>query len=185
MKTLILIASLVFVAFLGCEKEYLHEDDQLAIEMNHYKGPNHGPRMLIFKGKFTQFVNPEDGFIVCDEVMVPFPKIIHFEGNATHLGKTYGEAEVVTCGPGEVPYSLTGEVKGFFIAANGDTLRFVGHATSFPDNTGTGEYDFDGGSGRFENACGNFRLTSQVVDNVNHAEARGKISCLWDRLKVW
>lgn len=172
MRNLIFIISLFLILFLSCNKEALVETDPIVLV-------NEEPakiQMVPFNGRFIQDICTDE-FIPCSIEGISFPKYICLDGNASHLGDiSDARVEVLSCGPGIDPGSLSGDTKGYFVSANGDSLKFYGVSTVFADGTGGGNHVISGGSGRFEFACGQFTVASYFdVDGVNHGYIQGQL----------
>lgn len=82
-------------------------------------------------------------------------------GRATLLGP-WTRNETLVLNP------LTGQFTGeaVFFAASGDTLRVLISGGFISPTTATGDYVFDGGTGRFRNASGEARFVVQSEDGV-------------------
>jgi len=87
-------------------------------------------------------------------------------GNATHLGMFTNTGEVSFTPDASNPTILHPSGGGVFTAANGDKLNFVivSGALDLTTGTGTGEFDFTGGTGRFANATG--RTSGVIEQNI-------------------
>ncbi len=96
---------------------------------------------------------------------------VNFYGTVTHLGKVTGTTVNTSCEyifVGEIPVALSITSDDTIIAANGDKLRTKG-AIIIDLTQGnmapiTGGSIIDGGTGRFENATGEFVYHDMVVN---------------------
>jgi len=143
--------------FCACEKENtnLLLEDQAQFEEGALKGAK--KHAVPFKARFENY-ELED-----EEPPPPDPDAdlrvyVYGNGNATHLGKTaLWQDQKWIFGPVNVGWGTM-----ILIAANGDELwaEFTNsHGfDTFPLFIITGEGEFKGGTGRFENATGNFVL---------------------------
>ena len=172
MRKLTFLMSLFLMVFFSCEKEGLIGEDSIT----RLKNNSREAQMVPFTGEFIQNIC-DNQLIPCSISGVFFPKYICMEGRASQLGRvTDAQVEVLNCGPGEEPGSLTGETMGYFVSANGDTLKFSGISTVYADGTGSGQHLISGGSGRFEYACGEFEVSSYYDGNgVNYGSIYGHL----------
>jgi hypothetical protein len=126
------------------------------------KGQGNVVKMVPLKMKGTWWYAFEGDESVCDDVPgTATIQFIGFEGNATHLGKVTG-TNVNCFGPGDPMSREFLAQGGEFKAANGDVLIPFGTEATlslFGDYSfEIGPVDFVGGTGRFENATGWYRL---------------------------
>lgn len=83
-------------------------------------------------------------------------------GTGTHLGVFTNTARVNFADDPSDPNIVIPTGEGVFVAANGDRLNFIitGGALDVRTGIGTGDFEFTGGTGRFDNATGH---TNAVV----------------------
>ena len=117
---------------------------------------------------------------ICDGVEgTASVQFIAWEGTATHLGPVSGSG--VNCyGPGDpLSRTLLAQIAEFH-AANGDALYAFGEEATvliFPDfSFEIGPVDFNGGTGRFENAVGWYRLYGDDAIGAGPFTLEGEIS---------
>ena len=151
---------------IGCADSALVEPDISATQdlVTSEKGHAQGDvvKMVPLKMKGTWWYAFEGDESVCDDVPgTATIQFIGFEGNATHLGKVTG-TNVNCLGPGDPMSREFLAQGGEFKAANGDVLKVFGTEATlsvFPDlSFEIGPVDLAGGTGRFENATGWYRL---------------------------
>ena len=153
MKKLICLPLLALLLLAGCTKEGSQPADTMPGDA------------ITFRGEYVPFSASTDLQTVgfgdkCPgpiaEVAIP---ILEGTGKALHLGKVELRLEHCLFRPGSSdPFSLK-EGEGIFTAANGDLLRIL-YEGSWAVNpmaqeiTITASFNFDGGSGRFDDAKG-------------------------------
>ena len=151
---------MLLIGLAGCNQDTFIEPSDETITL---RTPEDLP-MLPYHGEFVQKIDPTGGFLACLPEgfdLPPFPRLFSVEGKATHLGKLQGGTlEVENCTLDPATGTLGGDITGSMIAANGDMLHFYGYAIANPDGSGSAECTFDGGTGRWENACGYFTTQS-------------------------
>ncbi len=96
------------------------------------------------------------------------PIIGTLSGKLSHMGKLITEKSIWTTtfmDFDETTWTITWEMTGTACAANGDLLNYDLTGTfSIPENKLDAHIDFDGGSGRFENAEGYMDVTGYADD---------------------
>lgn len=170
MKTirfLIIATLLLFIA--GCQKDLPAPanvtDEQTAIMPD-------GSSELDFRAKeyvtkpmklwLEATIDPTQGTIGC----IPFgafPAGGWMQGHATHMGQiilqgspwNHGTCYMVFDSNGDFVKGVIEGSYGQWTAANGDVLKWKGTYEAFPDGTFSADFNFDGGSGKFEGATGN------------------------------
>ncbi len=151
---------MLLIGLAGCNQDTLIEPSDDTVTL---RTPEDLP-MVPYHGEFVQTVDLTGGFLEClpEGFDLPlFPRLFTVEGKATHLGKIQGGTlEILNCTLDPSTGILGGDIAGTLIAANGDMIHFYGFAQAFPDGSGGSECTFDGGSGRWENACGYFTTQS-------------------------
>ena len=155
MKNLIFFICLIFIVSLGCqEDDILSEFESVAaLKVSETK-------MVPLKGEIIEIVDLNAGFMDCFDT--PYPRrYLDISGHLTHLGNVAGGfADLFNCRMevrNEVPHLVT-NVSGEFNSGNDDVLRYEGELWfSLEDPTqGGSAFNITGGSGRWENARGNF-----------------------------
>ena len=177
MKYLQVLLAFSLMLLFSCESDFFTEqpDENVAFRTSE------DMPMLPFHGEFMQEIDFTGGFLACipaEAGLPPFPRLFTVEGKATHLGKLQGGSlEILNCTLDPATGALGGDIVGTMIAANGDLLNFYGYATAFPDGSGSAECTIDGGTGRWENACGSYTTQSagQVGEPTMIVIADGEI----------
>lgn len=116
------------------------------------------PKYVPIHGEAELMVDPTAGFVPCllgTTVVASFPARLTSEGVFSHLGRTTSDNYIDQCTVNSEG-SLVGAGHADHTAANGDVLRAV-FTAEFSPASGTaeaGEINWNGGTGRFENASG-------------------------------
>jgi len=154
MKELLFI-SLIFFVSLGCQNDEIFSEfeGEAILKVDEIK-------MVPLKGEIIEIVDLDAGFMDC--FGTPYPsRYLDISGHLTHLGNVAGGyAELFNCRM-EIRndvQSLVSDVSGEFKAANGDVLMYEGELWfSLEDmSQGGSAFTITGGSGRWENATGQF-----------------------------
>lgn len=137
-KFLLPVLALAFI-FAGCSNEPVDQSAETAAD----------------RGVERPFkVNSAGSFNLVDagDCAPAFRIIIEGTGNGTHLGNFH--VLITECNDFAGTLTQTGVVT----AANGDELYFIATNFSADENGPFGEYDFEGGTGRFEDSYGYLKL---------------------------
>ncbi len=190
-----LLLSFMFLLIPGC-----NNSDELFDEMQNEELKNSQPHMVTvpFKADFIGTYD-NDAFIwmpedeICEDIYM-CKVFVHFEGNATHLGKMYGRFEFCACGPENpdvpTPNNRYAPSDSYMVAANGDILYVTisgqviqGRADDHPEYVTSYFRDpfvILGGTGRFEGATGSGWSDdyNSSLDNNSHHHWTGTITML-------
>jgi hypothetical protein len=112
------------------------------------KGGTNRPFKGVAKGTITTFAPPL--------------LEVEYTGKATHLGR-FTRSETATLNSDG---SVSGSID--YVAANGDELYTTFIGTFVSENTATGTYSINGGTGRFEGATGT--ATFKAVTDFQHVD---------------
>ncbi|NNK69341.1 MAG: hypothetical protein HKO96_02610 [Flavobacteriaceae bacterium] len=143
-KLVLSVLALAFI-FTGCSDEPVDQSAESTISERGAERP--------FKVRGAGVFNLADS-----DVCAPLATIIiEGTGNGTHIGNF--DVLITECN------DLAGTIiqNGIVTAANGDELYFVATNFSADDNGPFGEYDFEGGTGRFEDSYGYLKLYNTLV----------------------
>lgn len=155
MKKLLFFIGLIFIVSIGCQNdEFFSEfEGETTFKVDEIK-------MVPLKGEIIEIVDLDAGFMDC--FGTPYPsRYLDISGHLTHLGNVAGGfADLFNCRMeirNEVPHLVT-NVSGEFKAANDDVLMYEGELWfSLEDmSQGGSAFNITGGSGRWENAVGQF-----------------------------
>lgn len=169
-KQFLLAVVMSGIFFSSCQKEINSPNNDIALSVNSSGRHNEG---VPFKGEYE----------TTSQLLQPPPILrqrITGIGEATHLGESTQVAFVTVNLTTPPPFHLSGTAT--FTAANGDEFytEFTGTNTPNGDGTATGiiNHTITGGTGRFENATGNFTGTVLVnpANSTNHVTYLGSIS---------
>ncbi|MFO8146382.1 MAG: hypothetical protein R6U03_03225 [Gillisia sp.] len=170
----LLFFSLFFFLLTGCEKdelmpateaEMLNENAELLL-----KAPGKD-KMVPLKGEIIEIADLSYGVLDCG--IPDYYPPAHYDdisGSLTHLGNVEGGyADLFNCRMGErdgMPFLLV-DATGQFMSANGDVLNYEGGLWfSFINPALSGSaFTITGGTGRWENAKGNFSAIFQPLED--------------------
>lgn len=113
-----------------------------------------------FRGEFTQTIDLSGGLLECG-----IPSLFNIQGKASYLGTFKGGSlKVFSCHINPETGVLSGTVKGVFIGKENDEAYFIGTAYIYPDGSGRGYFDFDGGAGEWKAINGWFATSSKSIE---------------------
>lgn len=170
----LLVLGMFFFLLTGCEKEELNMETDAEVlngATELFLKSSVRDKMVPLKGEIIEVFDPSFGFLDCGIPNYSPPS--HYDdisGNLTHLGNVAGGyADLFNCRMGErntLPFLLV-EATGLFMSANGDELHYEGELwVSLIDPTLSGSaFNITGGTGRWENARGNFTAIFQPLDD--------------------
>ena len=126
-----------------------------------------------FHGSLAGALNVNSAPTACTGLF-PLAVVDYFmSGNATHLGNLNAESFLHhdDCNVDVTTFLLTSSVSGHLVSANGDWIEYTGLDTvniynyafeAGPNGPITGTWTITGGSGKFANASGSFRINGLV-----------------------
>jgi hypothetical protein len=177
MKNLMFLMSLCLLIAIGCSKDVevlpgldkglsttMKED--IALDTRHH--PQKPPKMVPLKGEVIEVGIGEP--LVCFGIPY-FGQFLDIKGHLTHLGNTEGGFVNLTNCRMEVRegiQTIVVDSDGQFQAANGDLLFYTGEVTVVIGETGPvifNRNEFDGGTGRWEEAQGYFIADSEHLED--------------------
>lgn len=173
MKRLVIL-SMFFFLFSGCEKEEISPENDLQMlnaTTTKLSANSKEDKMVPLKGEVIETADLSYGYLDCGIPELKEPT--HYNdigGNLTHLGSAAGGKGVLDNCRFEVrdgEQYLVADGAGYFMAANGDMLNYDGEMwISFTDPALNGSaFTITGGTGRWENAKGNFAGFFQPLED--------------------